>query len=261
MLPEHFRIETVIEAARAGGAVLKNYFGQTLETTRKSTAADFRTKADLESEQAVIKILSEAFPDYNIFSEEIGSLHRGSSFTFVIDPLDGTNNFVLGIPMFSVSIALFENNQVLAGVIYLPCLDLVYSAKKGEGAFVGTQPIQVNSIDTLEKASIAHNCNYETPPAKIGAAYSQIISRGAKRMITSWCPTSDYCLLASGKIEGLLNYGTEVYDFAAGKLIAEEAGAKTTLLTGEPLPDDKQTEFIISNGTHLHSTLLDLAKL
>lgn len=260
MLPEFFEIESIIKAAKAGGAVLNGYFGQALETTQKSTVADFRTKADLESEAAILQVLSEHFPTYNIFSEEMGAIHRGSEYTFVIDPLDGTNNFVLGIPTFSVSIGLFHNDTVAAGVIYLPYLKQTYYAKKGSGAFLDGKVLQVSSISEIAKASIAHNCNYLVPLDEVGKAYYRIASAGSKRMLTSWCPTSDYCLLASGKIEGLINYGTEVYDFSAGKLIAEEAGAKITDLKNRSLLNDKQTEFIVSNGTKLHEKILEIAQ-
>lgn len=96
------RIEKVIEAAKARGEVLTKYFGQSIETTRKITAADFVTKADVESERAILDMLAAAFPEYAIRSEERGRIGKESAFVFAVDPLDGTNNFVLGIPNFSI---------------------------------------------------------------------------------------------------------------------------------------------------------------
>ncbi len=97
---------------------------------------DFQTEADLESEKRILSILKTEFPKYNIYSEEDGKFYHDSEYTFVIDPLDGTNNFVMGIPNFSVSIALFCKNEAIAGVVYQPILDQTYSALKGKGSFL-----------------------------------------------------------------------------------------------------------------------------
>ena len=94
--------ETLIEAAHAGGEILKKYFGQTLNLIEKSTASDFKTEADIGSERAILTILRNKFPKYNIHSEEEGKFDNGSEYTIIVDPLDGTNNFVLGIPNFSL---------------------------------------------------------------------------------------------------------------------------------------------------------------
>ena len=100
------KYKNIIKAAVAGGKITKKYFGKVLELEGKTRPSDFRTKADLESEKAIIKILEKSFPTYNIISEEAGEINKNSEYTFEIDPLDGTNNFVLGIPYFSIGIGL-----------------------------------------------------------------------------------------------------------------------------------------------------------
>jgi len=134
-------IAPIIQAARAGGAVLLKYFGTSLATTRKTTAADFRTKADTESEAAILSILAAAFPAFNIISEEQGETDKKSDYSFFVDPMDGTNNFVLGIPNFTVSIGLMHKDEIVAGVVYHPLLDRVYHAQAGQGAYCDNQRI------------------------------------------------------------------------------------------------------------------------
>src|SRR3989344_752859 len=107
-------VKNLIKAAHAGGEILRKYFGKTLNPIEKSTLWDFQTEADVGSEKAILKILRRSFPKYNIHAEEEGKTDNGSEFTIVIDPLDGTNNFVLGIPNFSVSIAVLHKNKAVA---------------------------------------------------------------------------------------------------------------------------------------------------
>src|SRR3989344_5246960 len=124
--------KAIMKAATAGGKVVRNYFGKAVTITEKSRASDVFTEADVESEAAIIAILEKAFPAHNIFSEECGFINKKSEYTFYIDPLDGTNNFSLGIPNFSVSIALVRGTETVFGLVYLPVVDLLYHAVKGK---------------------------------------------------------------------------------------------------------------------------------
>lgn len=124
-------IKPVLQAAQAGGKVLKGYFGKNLEITQKTTVGDFRTQADLDSEKAVLDILGQAFPEYNLHGEESGLQDKGSEYTFFVDPLDGSNNFVLGIPYFSCSIRLMKGDQGIVGVVYNPMADQFFFCSSG----------------------------------------------------------------------------------------------------------------------------------
>lgn len=253
-------IQPIIDSALKGGEVLRGYFGQALETTQKSSLADFRTKADLESEQAIIDYLTRHFPDFNILSEERGRLDRGSDYTFVIDPLDGTCNFVLGIPNFSISIALFQGRTLIAGVIHAPILSQTYHAQKTRGAYRNGERIQVSGVTEVSQSMVAQTCSYLTPDEEITSTIVRAHAKDVKRIMTNWSPAFDYCLLASGKIEGMINHGAELYDFSAGKLIAAEAGAVITGYNGLPTVDDHEPFFVASNCRALHSTFLEIAR-
>jgi myo-inositol-1(or 4)-monophosphatase len=253
-------IQKMIAAARAGGAVLKNYFGQSLETIEKSMASDFRTKADLESEEAVLGMLIADFPDYNIYSEEMGRVDKHSDYTFVVDPLDGTNNFSLGIPNFSVSVGLMKGEELVAGVIYAPMIDQVFSAVKGQGAFQDGIRLHVSRESTMQRSTLSNCCSYSTPPPQATQRVKELYERGAKRVTNNWSPAFDFCLLANGRLEGMIVRDIELYDFAAGKLIALEAGATCTDFQGQPEPTDKNIRFVMSNGTAIHNILLEIAQ-
>ncbi|PIS04773.1 MAG: inositol monophosphatase [Candidatus Buchananbacteria bacterium CG10_big_fil_rev_8_21_14_0_10_42_9] len=253
-------IKYIIQAAGAGGKVLKKYFGQELELKEKSMAADFQTKADLESEEAVTKVLKKHFPNYNIHGEENGLHDNNSEWTFYIDPLDGTNNFVIGLPHFSVNIVLLKNKAAHYAVTHQPILNNTYYAVKGQGAFLNNSKITVSNTVEIPRATIATQAYYDTPETTIQKIHTILYAQDVKRILSNWSPALDYGMLAAGKIDGIINYGNEIYDFAAGKLIAREAGAKITTFDGQEDLDDLNPQFIASNGTRIHSRLLDVLK-
>ncbi|MSU55297.1 MAG: inositol monophosphatase [Candidatus Taylorbacteria bacterium] len=247
--------QSIVRAAKAGGKVIQSYFGKTLTITEKSVAADFRTEADIGSEKAILAILERTFPTYNIFSEECGFIDKKSDYTFYIDPLDGTNNFALGIPNFSVSIALVKGTETIFGLVYLPLHDLVYRAVKGEGAFCNNQKLKPSVEVTLDRSTSAFVCGYHCPKPVIIKFLSSMTTK-MKRVLVSWSVASDICLLASGKIETLINLNTELHDFLAGKLIAKEAGCVVTDLNGTSEKNDFNGNFLMSSNAVIHRKLL-----
>ena len=251
--------ETLIKAAHAGGEILKKYFGQTLNLTIKSTMADFYTEADIESEKAILTILKNKLGTYNIHSEEEGKIDRKSKKTIIIDPLDGTNNFVLGIPNFSVSIAIVDKNETIAGVIYQPMLNQTYFAEKNKGAELNGQKIKVNNVLDPDSFTIAYNCGYKTNRERVSSVIRNLLASKHKRTLVNWSPSYDYCLLASGKIESVVtDPGTEIYDYTAGKLIAQEAGAKIMYLSENK--NDSDDNFILSNNEKTNKYILSVIK-
>jgi myo-inositol-1(or 4)-monophosphatase len=251
-------INKVIKAAKLGGEQINKFFGETIEVFSKSTIADFRTEADLASEKAILDKLQKHFPDFNYFAEESGWVKTGSEYTFIIDPLDGTNNFSLGIPSFSVSIALQKNDVTILGVVYNPILDELFYAEKDKGAFKNEVKMKVNDTREITKATISYACGYE----ENGVIYEHIVKAintfKAKRLITNWSPALDYCLLASGKIESIICKGTDICDNMAGKLIVREAGGIITEFDGTEEKDEENTHFIASNNKELHNIMLGM---
>ena len=254
--------ENLINAAHAGGKILKTYFGKIFNNIKeKSTAFDFQTEADIASEKAILKIIKEKFPIYNIHSEEEGKINKKSQYSIVIDPLDGTNNFILGIPNFSVSIAIFHKNEAIMGVVYHPILNQTFFAEKDKDAFLNGKKIKVNNVTDHKKITIAHTCGYKTSLSYIAKVfYSMFVDLNKKRMTDNWSPAYDYCMLACGKIESVFTNGIEIYDFAAGKLIAKEAGAKIIDFNGKKGNNYLNNKFIISNTSEINNYILNTIK-
>jgi len=248
-------IRDVIEAARAGGKVVRRYFGEALETEQKSNAGDLRTKADIESEWAILALLQEMYPTINIHAEESGRVDNHSDYTFVIDPLDGTNNFVLGIPDFAISIGLLEGDEAILGVIYNPILDQMYSAEKGKGAFLNGKKLRVNHEDDITNATVSYTCGYNTARKYSQKVVRQLRELGIKRLVDHWAPAYDYCLLASGRIEAVISKEGDLEDYVAAKIIVTEAGGKVTNLAGAPA-NGKEADFLATNGSIIHSQVL-----
>jgi myo-inositol-1(or 4)-monophosphatase len=255
MLPTEFiELNTAIKES---GKILMRYFGQQLQLSYKSTSADYRTQADVDTEKAIIGAIERIFPTYNIIAEECGEIQKDSAFTFIIDPLDGTNNFVLGIPAFTSSVALMRGKEIIYGVIHYPITGDIYYAMKGKGAFFNGVPITVNSQQSIQNVTISYYCNYVTSRQHVSSIKNKISKLEIRRCLDLWAPAFCYCGLASGRIEAIINDGIELYDFAAGKLIAAEAGAKITDFNGNVIADDTDDTFVVTNGTEIHSVLVD----
>ncbi|KKT00354.1 MAG: Inositol monophosphatase/fructose-1,6-bisphosphatase family protein [Candidatus Nomurabacteria bacterium GW2011_GWF2_43_8] len=253
--------KNLIRATHAGGKILRKYFSKTLSLKEKSTLWDFQTEADLGSEKAILKVLKTEFPKYNIHSEEKGKTNNNSEFTIVVDPLDGTNNFVLGIPNFSVSVAILNKKGAIAGVVYQPMLGQTYFAEKNKGATLNNKKINVNKVTNLNNVTVAYNCGYKTRRSHLAKMIGSLVTSEPKRVTFNWSPAYDYCLLASGKIEAVItDRGTEIYDFGAGKLIALEAGAKIIDFKGNKDANYINDEFIISNHEQTNKYILNIIK-
>ncbi len=249
------------QAARAGGKIITKYFGRSLRITEKTAAHDVRTQADTGSEREILKIIRRSFPDYGIIAEESGQDMKDSVYTFIIDPLDGTFNFVVGIPYFSVAIALLRNDTVIASTVYNPILNQLYYAEAGKGARMNGRKISVSKTTTLPRAAVAYNGSYDV--SRHHPTGLKILDRArfaSMRAMTNWSPALDFCLLARGTFDVIINNACEPYDFLAGKLIAREAGARITDFCGKGEKNDMNDRFIVTNNTRLHSIVINLGK-
>jgi myo-inositol-1(or 4)-monophosphatase len=215
----------LIEALKASGRMLYDYFDMPIESHQKESRSSIVTEADLKSETMIIKIIEQKFPLHNIISEESGFLDRHAEFTWVIDPLDGTSNFVSGIPWFGVLIALFRSNTPIMGGAYLPVQDNLYFAEKGKGAFRNEKlltPIQCRDItDSL----IAFCVDYTEDKALLDKEIEMYrYITGKARNIRSTNSLLDFIFVAESRFGGVLNFNTKVWDISALSLIISETG-------------------------------------
>ena len=221
---------------------------------------DLVTKTDKDSEEFVCNKIREVFPKHGILAEESGCSLSESEYQWIIDPLDGTTNFVHDYPSFGVSIGIIKNEEpIVACVVELPARN-IYTAIKGQGAFCNNKAISVSSVDDLEKSLYVTGFGYEH-----GELWEQNmilfkrftdIGQGVRRLGAA---AVDLCHVASGKADGFWEFDLHPWDTAAGILIVTEAGGTISKIDGAPfMINDKQ--IIASNG-FIHNKFIDEIKI
>lgn len=194
---------------------------------------DLVSYVDKEAEKQIVARLIELLPEAGFITEEGTNSTQHEQFNWVIDPLDGTTNFIHGLPIFSVSIALMEYQAVVLGVVYEVNLDECFAAVKGGGAFCNDQPIRVSKVTSISSSLIATGFPYYDFDQV--DRYFEVLkflirsSHGLRRLGSA---AVDLCYVASGRIEGYFEYNLNSYDVAAGALIVQEAGGMVTDFEG-----------------------------
>ncbi len=219
-------LELVVVWAKEAGKLHLSYFrGNNLDIRTKSNVYDVVTRADKEAEAFLIHEIGKNFPEHAVLGEESGE-HTGlADYRWVIDPLDGTNNFSQGLPVFTVSIGLQYKKETVLGVVYAPYFDELYTAVKGKGAFLNAAPIHVSVKNDLGHSVLGTGFPYDKDinPDNNAANLAAILPhlRGIRRMGSA---AYDLCCTAAGWLDGYWELGLSLWDMCAGALIVEEAG-------------------------------------
>lgn len=254
-------LDTAVRAARRAGGIHKKYFQKGFKVRTKSSSFDLLTVADTEAEKAVVSLIKSRFPEHNFLAEEYRYEKTGSEYTWIIDPLDGTNNFACGLPIFCASVALARKDKVIAGAIYDVTRDELFYAAKGKGAFLNAKPIRVNSAATLRQAMLITGFYYDRgrEMAKSLETIKRFLFRRILGLRRLGAAALDLCYVASGRAAGFWEFELSPWDFAAGKLIVEEAGGRVTGKNGEQVPLDRKHFIVASNGK-IHRQMLAVIK-
>ena len=224
-------LNIAIRAARkAGNIIAKNYERRDDIVTMEKTKNDYVTNVDKASEEAIIEVIKKSYPDHTIITEESGALEGSDNdVQWVIDPLDGTTNFVKGLPHFSVSIAIRVKGRTEVGVVYDPIRNELFTAVRGEGAKLNEQRLRVENKRDLSGAVLATGFPFKQPkymPMQFNMMQSLIEEAADFRRTGS--AALDLCYVASGRLDGYFEYGIKAWDVAAGDLIVREAGGIVT---------------------------------
>ncbi len=249
---------TAEAAAYIGGQILRQYYGKITQIEKKGTI-DLVTQADIESEKAIIETIKGKFPDHGFLAEETGHYPGKSGAQWIIDPLDGTTNYAHGIGVFAVSIAFQFNEDVLVGAVLNPISAELFSAVKGQGASLNGKSIQVTQTHSIQESLLATGFPYElsdTDSLMQRLKNGLTASRGIRRMGAA---ALDLCYVACGRFDGYWEGNLKPWDTAAGSLIANEAGAKTTDFSNNPYHINLK-EIVSSNG-HIHNELISLLRV
>ena len=252
-------IEILKSIALEAGAIVRKGFAASKEITHKGTV-DLVTQYDVATEQFIIEKLRAAFPEHTLIGEET---HRGDFGTVFekaidIDPIDGTTNFVHGVPHVAISIAVYEHGEGQMGVVYNPILDELYCAVRGEGACCNGKTIHVSTQDTLQQALIATGFPYSK--VEQGADYAWVMQtmdkmlphvRDIRRLGSA---ALDLCYVARGTMDGYYEINLKPWDAAAGLIIAQEAGALVTSVDGSPVHFENTT--VIAANPSLHQQIV-----
>lgn len=254
-------IEMAKQAAREAGAYLKERFSQQLIPDLESHN-DVKLPEDKESERRIIEVLHRHFPTHTIYSEEIGTVQREGEYHWIIDPLDGTNNYFIGYPYFSVSIALQHAGDIVLGVVYNPISEQLFWAEKGKGAYLNGQRLSVNKRTELRKAVGTYIRGRDSVTKEQELEYTRPFALQTKRVMRNIAPALDWCMLAHGWIDYIVMQRSGIMDVAAGILIAREAGATITdweenPYRDQPFDEEHLPSLIASNGP-LHRQICSL---
>ena len=242
------------EVAREAGALLMEYFHQHVKVEYKGEV-DLVTVADRKSEALILQRIQARWPQHDVLGEEGARIETGSDYRWYVDPLDGTTNFAHGFPVFCVSLGLEWKDQRIAGVIYDPTRNELFSAEKGSGAYLNGEAIHVSKVANLAESLVAtgfpSHKRHKNPNIFF---YHQITLRthGVRRAGSA---ALDLASVACGRFDGYWEFNLNPWDTAAGVLIVEEAGGRVTDFSGGPFQLDSR-ETVASNGL-VHQDLLN----
>jgi myo-inositol-1(or 4)-monophosphatase len=232
------------ETARAAAGVVTAAYGRPRAVGRKSSPTDVVTQTDLRAEELVRELLRKATPDAGLLGEEGGTSAPGARVQWVIDPLDGTINFLYGVPLFAVSIAAAIDGEIVAGAVIDVLRDELFSAHLGGGARCDGDPIEVSSCTSLPDALVATGFSYQ---ADLRDRQGEVAHRVLPRARDLRCFGSaalELCWVGCARVDGYFQRDTAIWDRAAGALIAAEAGASTEL----PCPENDDLIIVAAPG-------------
>jgi len=251
-------LNTAVQAARRAGDVAVRALSRLDQLEIRAKARnEYVTQVDQAAEQAAMEAIRKRYPDHAFLAEESGR-HGSSEFTWILDPLDGTTNFVHGFPTFSVSIALRHRDVLEVGVVYDPCRQELFTAMRGRGAQLDGKRIRVSERRELEGTLIGTGFPYRSNTRWLDTYLSMLRSvmettAGVRRPGSA---ALDLCYVAAGRLDGFFEFGLEIWDIAAGSLMIQEAGGMVSCLSGPG--SALESGDVLAGNPKVHDALRDL---
>ncbi len=249
-------IDIAKEAARAAGKILKENYGKLDPTAvRQKTVNDFISFVDEQSEEKIISLIKDTYPDHSFLAEESGLQENDKSYQWIIDPLDGTTNYIHQIPVFAVSIGLKFKDELILGVIYNPINNEMFWAEIDRGAFLNDRPIRVTDKNDMSQCLIATGFPFKAKhllPEYL-QAFANIfnVSRGMRRLGAA---AIDLAYVAAGRFDAFWEIGLSPWDVAAGAVIVREAGGLVSDFWNNPY--FLHNNYIVATNGKIHQDLL-----
>ena len=220
---------------------------------------DLVTQTDRQSEEIIISTIKNVFPEHRIIAEESGSTNNESEYQWIIDPLDGTTNFVHGYPSFGISIGVMHNDKYICGIVKELPANYTYSAIKGKGCFCDDKQIHVSDVNSLDQSLLVTGFGYEhgekwSTNMKLFKQFTDV-TQGVRRLGAA---AIDMCHVASGKVDGYWEFDIKPWDTSAGVLIIQEAGGNVTKFDGNKY-SIHNPQILATNGK-IHNEMLKITK-
>ena len=246
-------LTVAINAAKNAEDIITKYYNEsTLKVELKSDETPV-TRADTEAEKAIRETIKNAFPDHGFLGEEFGTEVGTSPYTWIIDPIDATKNYIRKIPIFGTQIALMKNDDLVLGISNAPLLNELLYAEVGKGAFLNGEPIQVSNVSQPSDAMICHGgLKWFVEKGTFSGIYNLINDTARSRGFGDFYM---YHLVASGRVDVVVEAAISIWDIAAITVIVREAGGMVTDIQGQDI--SKQTDSLIATNGNLHSPALN----
>lgn len=246
-------LDAAIEIAREAGQVLLAHRGVGFELKGDF---DLVTAADRASEQLVVNRLQQRFPTHGIVAEEGGHAEMHSEFRWYVDPLDGTTNFAHGFPMWNVTLAIARNEEVIAGVIFDPLNDELFTTERGAGARLNGARIRVSTARTLNDSLLATGFPSQRRHRDINIHFYYQVAMMTHGVRRGGSAALDLAYTACGRLDGFWEFGLNPWDMAAGTLLVHEAGGKLSGMKGEPF--SLHGKHVLADNGSIHQETLEL---
>ncbi|MEM8935000.1 MAG: inositol monophosphatase family protein [Pseudomonadota bacterium] len=250
-----FFTKTAVDAAVLAGKHLLSkykrhhiemYGADTLSISNRGLTKEITSTLDNEADEVIIELLSERHPDHNILTEETGMIDNGSPYTWVVDPLDGSSNYVNHNPFFAVSVCLACENSPITGVVFAPFIEEIAVARRGHGCTLNGRPVEVSKTDSLGKGYIVGCPGGDKNNVRF-ATMSYVLNESIKDFRKMGSAAIEAYTVASGRVDAFVTLNISPWDIAAGALCVEEAGGVVSDFNGKPW-DMTKSDICMSNG-------------
>lgn len=248
-------LECAVEIAHQAGALLRYYFERHVRFELKGDF-DLVTEADRASEKLVVEKLKARFPDHGILAEEGGGHESASEYRWYVDPLDGTTNFAHAYPVYNVTLALEKAGELIAGVIFDPNRDELFTCEKGGGAFLNGSRIRVSRAAELNESLFSTGFPSRRRHLDVNIHFYHQLAMATHGVRRGGAAAIDLAYVACGRLDGFWEFGLSPWDMAAGKLLVEEAGGICTDMSGGP-HRLTSSHILVDNGT-IHDEVVTL---
>jgi len=249
-------LETAVEIAREAGALLTGYFERRVAFETKGEF-DLVTEADRASERLVVERLRSHFPTHSIVAEEGGRFDGASEYRWYVDPLDGTTNFAHSFPVFNVTLGLERAGELIAGVVYDPCRQELFTAERGSGAYLNNRRIRVSSARRLSDSLASTGFPSRKRHHNINIHFYYQLAMASHGVRRTGSAAVDLAYVACGRLDFFWEFGLKPWDVAAGSLLVSEAGGRVSDMRDAP-HDVVKSDHVLADNSALHDEVVAL---